>query len=261
MHKSCIMSKITEQILGEEIINRGRQINCDIAEQQTRLLIKFKNANYFSVAMANAFTWTGHAISNKKFFGAALGYFNSGNLISLDKTADFSGRFGSEKLADGLRSWKTIVSHIQVANLQEITVTGLAKLQSRALEVADRLQKQHLIFGIGLWLLYAPFKIIAVHRKDLWKDERLNEVRMPLGLEVIRGIKKLFRKRSVWTQGYDVNMVDEEEGGLKEGMGTAELVHGISRNVVYDKNIICEPSLRRIIHVNSGLFLLGKGEL
>jgi len=256
------MSKIVEQTLGLDIINRGRQMNCDIADDQTELIRKFKRANYFSVAIANAFTWTGHAVpDNEKFFDVTIDYLNSGNLASLDKTADFSGRFGAEKLAEGLRSWKTIINHIQVSNIQETKVKNLVKLQSNCREIADRLQKQHLISGIGLWLLYAPFKIVAVHRKNLWDDERLNEVRMPLGLEVIRGVKKLIRKRSVWTQGYDVNMITEEEGGLKEGMGTAEMIHDISTKIVYDKNIICDINLRRIIHVNSGLFLLGKNEL
>jgi len=255
------MSKIAEQTLGLDIINRGKQMNCDIAAQQTELLRKFKTANYFSVAVANSFTWTGHAVSNSDFFKVAIDYISSGNLNSLDETANFSGRFGDEKLANGLRSWRTIISHIQVANIQKATAQNLVKLQSNAREVADRLQKQHLISGIGLWLLYAPFKIVAVHLKNLWNDERLNEVRMPLGLEVIRGVKKLIRRKSVWTNGYDENMMTEEEGGLKEGMGTAEMVHDISTKIAYDKNIACDFDLRRITHVNSGLFLLGKGDL
>jgi hypothetical protein len=255
------MSKIAEQTLGLDIINRGKQMNCDIADQQTELVRKFKTANYFSVAVANAFTWTGHAVSNSDFFKVAIDYISSGNLNSLDETANFSGRFGDEKLANGLRSWRTIISHIQVANIQKATAQNLVKLQSNAREVADRLQKQHLISGIGLWLLYAPFKIVAVHLKNLWNDERLNEVRMPLGLEVIRGVKKLIRRKSVWSNGYDENMMTEEEGGLKEGMGTAEMVHDISAKIAYDKNIACNFDLRRIIHVNSGIFLLGKGDL
>lgn len=256
-----MISKITEKMLGQEIISRGKQMNCDIADQQTKLIRKFKNANYFSVAVANAFTWTGHAVSNGDFFEVAIDYLSSGNLNSLDETANFSGRFGDEKLTNGLRSWRTIISHIQVANIQKATAQNLVKLQNNAREVADRLQKQHLISGIGLWLLYAPFKIVAVHLKNLWNDEKLNEVRMPLGLEVIRGVKKLIRKKSVWTDGYDENMITEEEGGLKEGMGTAEMIHDISTKIAYDKSIICDFNLRRIIHVNSGLFLLGKGEL
>lgn len=254
-------NKVLEQPLGLKIITSGKQMNCDVADQQTELLQKFKNSNYFSIAVANAFTWTGHAVSNNSFFEVAIDYLSSGNLNSLDGTADFSGRFGDEKLAEGLRSWRTIISHIQVANIQKATAQNLSKLQSNALAVADRLQKQHLISGIGLWLLYAPFKIVAVHLKNLWNDEKLNVIRMPLGLEVIRGVKKLIRKKCIWADGYDENMMTEEEGGLKEGMGTAEMVHDISTKIVYDKSIICDPSLRRIIHVNSGLFLLGKGEL
>lgn len=258
------MSKIIEQTLGLDIINRGKQMNCDIAEQQTELLRKFKDTNYFSVAITNAFTWTGHAVSNnERFFEVAIDYLNSGNLTLLDKTSDFSGRFGEEKLSEGLRSWRTIISHIQIANIQNATVQSLIKLQNNARDIADRLRKQHLISGIGLWLLYAPFKIIAVHLKNLWNDEKVNEIRMPLGSEVIRGVKKLIRERSVWTLGYDVNMITEEEDkpGLEQGMGTAEMVHNISTKIAYDKSIVCDSNLRRIIHVNSGLFLLGKNEL
>lgn len=239
-------------------------MNREVADQQTGLIQAFSEANYFSVAIANAFTWTGHAVAdNKEFFEAAINYLNSGNLAALDKTSGFAGKFGAEKLADGLRSWRTILSHIQVANVQKTTARGLAKLQDHCREVADRLQKQRLIIGIGLWLLYAPFKIVAAHREDLWADGQLDEVRMPMGLEVIRGIKKLIRKGSSWTGEYDVNLITEEDWGsaLEQGMATAEMVHDISGKITHDKEIDCAAALRRVVHANSGLYLLGKNQL
>jgi len=127
-------------------------------------------------------------------------------------------------------------------------------LQEHFLEVTDQLRKQGFIYGIGPWLFCAPFKIVAAHRRELWNDPALDGVLMPVGLEVNRGVRKLIRQRTSWTKGIDENMIGEEEGDLMEGMGTVALVQDLSKKIARSFD-------SRVIHVNSGLYLYGRGEL
>ena len=77
---------------------------------------------------------------------------------------------------------------------------------------------------------------------------------MPLGSEVIRGIKKLIKRKNKYLEGYDIYMFKEEEGGLIEDKAIVELVHNISKKIASDYDT-------RVMHVNSGLYLLGKEKI
>jgi len=117
-----------------------------------------------------------------------------------------------------------------------------------------RLVQNGSISGIGPWLFCAPFKILTCYRKSFWLDGKTDEIRMPLGLEVVRGFEKLIAKKTQYTQGIDASMFSEEEGGLLEGMATVEIAHGITKK-------IAQAVGSRALHVNSGLYLLGRGEV
>ncbi len=88
----------------------------------------------------------------------------------------------------------------------------------------------------------------------MYNNEYIDKLTMPPGFEVIKGIKKLFRRNIKSTQGYEINMFDEEEGGLVEGRGAMELVHSICYNISKDFG-------KRIVHINSGLHQFGSGNI
>ncbi|MBA7479491.1 hypothetical protein ES707_22298 [subsurface metagenome] len=238
------------------LAHRGEEMNLEISSDQETLIQAYGSTNYFAVAIANAFTWTGHAVGQNGFFESAIVYLSTGNLASLSKALVFSGRFGPERLADALRGWKFSLD--QLSNVsQDIQCCGAQELymiQERCFSTMSQLLDQRQISGIGPWLFCAPFKIVAAHRRELWQSESLDDVWMPLGLEVVRGIRNLIQHRYPYFRGLHIDMLSEEEGGLKEGLGTVLLVQDASKKIAQ----IVET---RVLHINSGLYLHGRGEL
>ncbi len=244
----------SEKLLAQQLAERGEEMNLEISSDQEYLLRTFHGCDYFSVAIANAFTWTGHAVTNDTFFEYAIDYLTTGNLASLKRTEDFSGRFGPERLVSALKGWKAIAKKPLGQDIMSGDAPGLCKIQDERFNNACKLLSQRKISGVGPWFFCAPFKIVASHRKDLWQSEALDELWMPLGLEVVRGVRRLIHDGCTYAQELDVSMLYEEEGGLEEGMATVILIQGMSKSVAQ----ICST---RVLHINSGLYLHGRGEL
>jgi len=239
-----------EEQLAQKIADSGKEMNVKMFLPLDNLFRIFSNDDYFAVAIANAFTWASYAVNNKdNYFKFAINYLTTGNTASLMEVGVFSGQFGPEKLISGLQGWKFIIDQLGKQNFQSCSAGELYNIQNECLLIAN--QKQPL--GIGPWLFCAPFKIVAIQRNDLWGSEDLDDVLMPLGTKVIRGVKKLIQQGCTYTQSLDINMFSEEEGGLKEGIGTAKLVQDISKK-------IAKISKTRVLHINSGLYLYGKEE-
>jgi len=249
-----MISRASEEWLAQRLAERGEEMNTEISSDQEHLLRIFYGSDYFSVAVANAFTWTGHAVGQDAFYESAIDYLTRGSLTSLRRAEAFSGRFGPERLSSVLQGWKGILNQCVAENIQSRAAQGLCDFQERCLSIAHQLLSQRQISGVGPWLFCAPFKIVAAHRRDLWQSESLDDLLMPLGLEVVRGVQQLIQQRCTYTQGLDANMLSEEEGGLLEGIGTVSLVQGMSRR-------IAQISRTRVLHINSGLYLYGRGEL
>jgi len=238
------------------LARRGEHMSLEICSDQQDLIDIYGIDNYFAVAVANALTWTGHAIRHDAFYASAVDYLCTGSLVSLSRAEAFSGRFGVERLNDALRSWKLSLDKMSSV-IQAIHSCGAEELyaiQQNCLTTISQLLDQRQISGIGPWLFCAPFKIVAAHRRDLWSSESLDEVWMPLGLEVVRAVRNLIRSGYTYFRGLYLGMLDEEEGGLKEGLGTVLLVQNGSKK-------IAQIAKTRALHINSGLYLHGRGEL
>ncbi|MCB9813146.1 MAG: hypothetical protein H6772_01935 [Pseudomonadales bacterium] len=74
--------------------------------------------------------------------------------------------------------------------------------------VSHRLYRKKELKHFGAWTLLAPFKIMAVYRTDLWDNENLDDLTMPLGFQMVKGLKWLK------AQGMDIDdkMLVSEEG-------------------------------------------------
>jgi len=249
---------MTNRAFGKSLAQRlakcGEAMNLEISSDQDNLVRKFNASCYLPVAIANGFTWTGHAVRRYDFFKFAIDYLTTGKMASLSKAKEFSGRFGPERLSSGLQGWKAIVNQLGEQDVLSCDAQRLRNIQGQCLDIAYHLFNQQKVSGVGPWLFCAPFKIVAAHRKDLWESQSLDDVLMPLGLEVNRGVRKLIQQGCTYTQGLDENMLSEEEGGLIEGMGTVVLVQGVSKKIAL-------IGKTRVLHINSGLYLYGKGEL
>ena len=77
---------------------------------------------------------------------------------------------------------------------------------------------------------------------------------MPLGLEVNRGIRKLFKEDYKYTDLQVNEFRDDEPRFNDTGLGTLFLAHKFSEE-------IANMSKSLVIHINSGLWLFGAGEI
>jgi len=238
------------------LASRGEEMSLEISFNQEELIQTYGTDNYFAISVANALTWTGHAAGRDPFFEAAVDYISTGNLISLNRARVFSGRFGDDRLSEALQGWKVCLDRTgtTIESICSCDAKKLHVIQESCLSVISQLIDQGQIKGIGPWLFCAPFKIVAAHRRDLWRSESLDEVWMPLGLEVVRGVRNLIRDRYTYFRGLHMDMLSEDEGGLKEGLGTVLLVQDACKKIAQATNT-------RVLHINSGLYLYGRGEL
>ncbi len=241
-------------LFARNMAKAGEEMNLQISHDHDQLLSTFQDSDSFDVSVAHAFAWTGHAVGKPGYFEAAVDYLTTGRLESLEAAEVYSERFGPKSLASGLEGWKAISEQLGRHDFLSCDAQELSNIQQKCLGIAKRLIDQKLLSGMGSWQFCAPFKIVAIQRKDLWQNESLDKVLMPLGLEVNRGIIKLFQKNHAYIKDYDSNMISEEEGDLIDDMGIVELVHGISNGIARDIE-------SRILHVNSGLYKYGKGKL
>ena len=73
---------------------------------------------------------------------------------------------------------------------------------------------------------------------------------MPLGRQVIRSIRQLISENSPYAKGLHVGML--EEGTLLNGMAIITVVQAMEKKMATDAET-------RVLHINSGLYLAGKG--
>lgn len=243
-----------EVSLARSLAEGGERMNLDISRRHERLLCVADADVYFLAAISHAFTWTGHAVPEDDFLQHAIEYLTTGEAEPLRRTTTFAGRFGPDRLTEGLTGWKTIVDNSEVQDASSCDARRLCAIQEQYLNVASELAGCKELAGVGPWLFCAPFKIVAAHRRELWETADLDDLLMPLGLEVVRGIRKVVKQQYRFCQGFEMSMLSDEEGGLMDGMGAAALVRGLSRK-------IAECGDTRVLHVNSGLYLYGRGEL
>lgn len=243
-----------DDFLIKDLVEKGKLMDEDISYEIRTLHKKYPQHPLFNTAIIFSLIWSGHAVEAPQYVSNGIRYLKTGKEIYLEKAVEKSGRFGEEKLLQTLVGWKVILDNFDVTNFDKIKAKDLAVMQHKIWNITLRLSNENKIRGIGNWILFAPFKILIAYRSRLWENKDIDKIKMPLGLEVVRGIKKLIKRNSKYTEGFDSYMLQEEEGGLVEGRAIVELVHDTCCKIAKDYD-------SRVIHINSGLFLLGRGDL
>lgn len=235
----------------ERIAKGGKKLNIDIKRDYFDIESVVGVAEPFMVALVDSLAWTGHALGEDDFFRAAIEYFDKGKESQLRVASSYAARFGSDRLAQVLKSWNVLLSQNQpLPDIQSAEVLGRG--QSELFDSAASLSKDRKILGIGPWLFCAPFKILVISQPYLSKDPKASVIWQPLGMEVIRGLWKA--KQMGFFKSVTSGMLIEEEGGLIEGMGTVTLVHEESVKLAEQIGV-------PVSEINSGLYVLGKGEI
>ena len=119
--------------------------------------------------------------------------------------------------------------------------------QNNLLEKANSLKGGDGLKGILSWLFCAPFKIILIHRRDLWSDSRTDSIVMPVGSKVISTLKYLKKMKHPSFEALDESLLRRERGLLEEG-GLTLLTQDCCKR-------LAARMRTRVMHVNSGLYV------
>jgi len=233
----------------------GYTFDCEIQEQTKKLVKAFPKADLFLIAIVQSLTWTGHAIDKIAYFKKALEFLKSGSEQALSGISECAGRYGPERLKVTLFNWKRLYNELGApSDIFKSSLEEIILFQKTSLKTACMAKRKSRVIGIGAWLFCAPFKIIVCLREELWSHDRVDEILMPLGLEVVRGVRKVIRERYSYANFVDIGDLSEEEGDIVEGLGTVQIVQAMSKEIASDGNSI-------VVHINSGLWKLGAGDL
>lgn len=230
----------------------GEPFNERIHFRTKNLIEHYSEEPIFSLAVVESLIWARYAKDKKRFFDLALNYLRMEDDQVFKEAKNLAWRFGPESLKTILRSWKSLLDELRPVGLpQHFSSKELAKFQQDyVLTKANKLVGISRLSQIGPWVFCGPFKILAAYRRDLWSDPGLDDVWMSLGFQVIQGLRFLSR------QGFkDINLelLNEEEPGLIAGLGTVVLAQKFQKK-------LADFAESRVLHINSGLFELGKRE-
>lgn len=241
--------------LAKSLAAAGHALDVDIQQKTSNYVKNFPESNLFLVAIVQSLIWTGHAVDKANYFKTALNYLDTGSDNALSGMAKCFGRYGAENLKSTLFNWRKLCAKIKFpSDISKTDLEEIVLFQNTSLETACIARGRGEIMGIGAWLFCAPFKIILCLRDKLWNHPQVDELLMPLGLEVMRGVKKLIRKKSPYTESLYAEMLSETEGDITEGLGTVEMIQAVSKNIAKDSKSI-------VLHINSGLWKFGAGDL
>lgn len=201
------------RILAGTLAKAGIELDqAELNPQIAATISSYSADERFFAAVGHSFIWSHHASGDEDFLDHAVEYFRTGGEKPLRRAMKYAGRFGPDNLDSSLRGWRVILDRVpSIEDIDGIDAKKLHFLQTQMSDIAVGLTEKHVLKGVGAWLLFAPFKIIALYRKDLWQTPELDEVLMPLGIEVVRGFRKVITSDPQFAPGITANMVNDEE--------------------------------------------------
>ena len=205
----------------------------------------------FEACIAESLTWTEHAHPSDGFVRDAVAYLITGDAGKLTNCGKFALAYGPQSLMQILQGWHSLKRHTGNVDWKRDGAADLVRAQQSALAAQSSSQKSR---GIGAWTFCGPFKLVALYRRDLWKDVRLDDLLMPLGKPLIRGVKALLQNGYTFGSNLQAADLSETEGSFLEGMATTALVHDYTQKIAA---VVGE----RVAHINTGFHLLGDKQI
>lgn len=242
---------LTENDAAKFLASSGEEVNEKISETFNKYLQEFSSTNPLILAILESSIWAGYAKRIDNFFKMGANFLEKGDEGIFLNLNDFIKRYEAGKLKSLLKSWKKILERIQ-SNIppREYSAKDLVALQRKLPEEILKLAGQKGLPQIGAWMLYCPFGVLAISKNSLWKDPELDNLLIPQGQQVIKGrlfLQKLGLKNAL------LELPESYETDLMSGLNTAFLGHEFEKK-------LADLSQSRVVHINSGLYLLGGGK-
>jgi len=247
------LKPFNEQKAAQFLAQAGVPFNEKICSHVEGLIKSYPEASLFNISVVESLIWARYARREKRFYGLGLDFLEKGSNQIFKETKNLAWRFGPDKLEKVLKSWKILLDELSPIKLfRDFSLRELSEFQHKqAHGKADILSKTKKLPQMGPWIFCGPFKILGAYRKDLWEDKNLDKILMPLGFQVIRGLRFLRRQGCL---NIDTQLLIEEEPSFgMDAMGTVFIAQDFQKG-------LAALAGSRILHINSGLFELGKGK-
>lgn len=239
----------------KQLAAAGYALDRDIQRRTKEIVSRFPDTDLFLIAVSQSLTWTGHAIDKANYFEKALDFLKSGSEVTLTSLSECAGRYGEERLKATIFNWRKLYNNLNPPpNILKSSLEEIILFQNISYKIACAARRKGNIINIGAWLFCAPFKVIICLRDDLWKIDRIDDILMPLGLEVVRGVKQLIRRRYSYSSLVNEGDLSEEEGDITEGLSTVLIVQNMCKTIAKDAG-------SNVLNINSGLWEFGTGNL
>lgn len=244
-----------DRTVATSLSTEGIRFSNDLRDENRGYFRTLTNS-YFAIAAAISLTWTKHALHENEFITYAAGYIDGVTPFDGSIVTRFCYRFGSDQLESALLNYRRYYRDVSglMPDFYMCDVHDITRLQQRLLSRLNALRDNGTVSGIGPWLFTGPFKIILSDQDRLWNQNGINAIVLPTGMEVDRGINRLIDEGYTFVRDFDSNWLEQETNSLLENYATYSMVHTFIANI---GQITDTPA----IHINSALYLYGRGDM
>ena len=184
--------------IADYLKNEGLIFSQTLHSEINRNTLTLTDRSYLSVIFAISLTWTKHAQNEDDFINYASNFIDKKIPEDTNQIENFVGRFGTSSLSTALKSYQLILDRVKrqnTPNLQNCNLNELVKFQNKLLSLVTTLVQNNRINGIGPWLFVGPFKRIMNDQTRFWQEANINNLILPTGYEVEKGIKRLIKEK------------------------------------------------------------------
>lgn len=228
----------------------GRKLNERIHKNLVSRRKQLPSVPYMDFMLANSLVWSKHARDLKGYVRYACGYLASTDEVDQTAAAKYSLRWGAESLAlvlHSLREVRKAMGRRPLPDFGKCSARSVQAYSTALMTVQNTLHRRHQADGVGPWLTKAWVKQALCHEKRLWKDPSIDGIVLPTGMEVVRGVNILANQTNLLA-GWNPSL-------------SSTIDHGYDAIVQSYASDIAARAGSIALHVNSGLYLLGAGEV
>lgn len=230
----------------------GKVLDNELAATLNKIFLGFiGSSSKWNFSIAETLSWSDYAIPSPDYYSVLMDYLQGNVEESSVRWQDFAGRFGSDKLREVARRFLALQEYVPTGLVDgTASAADLYNFQQKGMNKSLDLAKKGMLHGFGPWLFCGPYKIFSLLQRNLWGESRLQDVYMPLGSRVVRGLNLLSKNK---VSNIDASLLRPEEPGLSDsGFGTVFMAHSFQKR-------LADLSGSLVLHINSGLHVLGGG--
>lgn len=240
-------SNPTSDEVVRQLAKAGEDFNSEKNKEYEAIAKKNVNS-IFSLAIAISLEWGGFAKKDEQFYQLAANYLANDDIEALAEANKFSVRKDSS-VKNLLTAWKRLLKQSGASTVKgKFALKELLDYQKVMLDTYNQLKVSKKLQHIGMWFLLAPFKIVLLMRKDLWNEQDLDKLLLPVGSQVEKGLNLLEKKGVPEVTGLKSSL---DEKDVEVSIANVERTHR-------GQELLAKTLQPKVLHINTGLHLVGQ---